>query len=125
MEKKTINFMIASKLKMSSTLGHLAARLQHTSHSNTNCHFAGLDGEVGRQRRRQVLRRALEFVPNSVKLWMSAVELEEAEDARVMLARAVECVPHAVDLWLALARRVCGDPNVVVDVLFPALEEVS
>jgi pre-mRNA-processing factor 6 len=51
-----------------------------------------------------VLRRALEFIPNSVKLWKEAVELEEAHDARVMLARAVECVPSSVDLWLALAK---------------------
>ena len=51
-----------------------------------------------------VLRRALEFVPKSVKLWKAAVELESADDARVMLHRAVECVPESVELWLALAR---------------------
>ena len=51
-----------------------------------------------------ILRRALEFVPNSVKLWRTAIELETAEDARIMLGRAVECVPHSVDMWLALAR---------------------
>ena len=35
---------------------------------------------------------ALGFVPNSVRLWKAAVELEDdPEDARVMLARAVEC----------------------------------
>lgn len=51
-----------------------------------------------------VLRRALEFVPNSVKLWKTAIELEGVEDALIMLGRAVECVPHSVDMWLALAR---------------------
>jgi hypothetical protein len=39
-----------------------------------------------------------------VKLWKAAVEVEDADDARVMLHRAVECVPESVDLWLALAR---------------------
>jgi hypothetical protein len=51
-----------------------------------------------------VLRRALEFVPKSVKLWKAAVELESSDDARVMLHRAVECVPESVELWLALAK---------------------
>ena len=51
-----------------------------------------------------VLRRALEFVPNSVKLWRVAIDLESVEDARIMLGRAVECVPRSVDMWLALAR---------------------
>ncbi|KAL0595802.1 LOW QUALITY PROTEIN: Pre-mRNA-processing factor 6 [Plecturocebus cupreus] len=47
---------------------------------------------------------ALEHVPNSVRLWKAAVELEEPEDARIMLSRAVECCPTSVELWLALAR---------------------
>ena len=51
-----------------------------------------------------MLRRALEFVPKSVKLWKAAVELESSDDARVMLHRAVECVPESVELWLALAK---------------------
>ncbi len=51
-----------------------------------------------------VLRRALEFVPKSVKLWKAAVDLESSDDARVMLHRAVECVPESVELWLALAK---------------------
>ena len=47
---------------------------------------------------------ALEFVPNSVKLWKAAVELEQPDDARILLSRAVECVPHNVAMWLALAK---------------------
>ncbi|XP_006812364.1 uncharacterized protein LOC102805914, partial [Saccoglossus kowalevskii] len=46
----------------------------------------------------------LEHIPNSVKLWKSAVELETPEDARILLSRAVECCPTSVELWLALAR---------------------
>ena len=53
---------------------------------------------------RRVLRKALEVIPNSVKLWQAAIDLEGPDDARLMLGRAVECVPHSVDMWLALAR---------------------
>lgn len=49
-------------------------------------------------------RKALEHIPNSVRLWKAAVELENPEDARILLSRAVECCPTSVELWLALAR---------------------
>lgn len=49
-------------------------------------------------------RKALQEIPNSVRLWKAAVELEEPEDARILLSRAVECCPTSVELWLALAR---------------------
>ena len=41
---------------------------------------------------------ALEHIPNSVRLWKAAVELEEEEDARIMLSRAVECCPTSVEV---------------------------
>lgn len=47
---------------------------------------------------------ALEQVPNSVRLWKAAVELEDTEDARIMLSRSVECCPLSTELWLALAK---------------------
>ena len=37
-----------------------------------------------------MLRRALELIPDSERLWKAAVELEEKEAARVLLTRAVE-----------------------------------
>lgn len=42
----------------------------------------------------RVLRRALERVPTSVRLWKAAVELANADDARILLSRAVECCPQ-------------------------------
>merc|ERR1719228_417424 len=54
--------------------------------------------------KKRVFRKALEHIPNSVRLWKAAVELEEPEDARILLSRAVECCPTSVELWLALAR---------------------
>ena len=47
---------------------------------------------------------ALETIPTSVRLWKTAVELEDIEDAKILLGRAVECCPLSVELWLALAR---------------------
>ena len=41
---------------------------------------------------------ALENIPNSVRLWKLAVELEDEEDARIMLSRAVECCPTSVEV---------------------------
>lgn len=41
---------------------------------------------------------ALEMIPNSVRLWKQAVELENEEDARIMLSRAVECCPTSVEV---------------------------
>ncbi|KAJ8980959.1 hypothetical protein NQ317_013411 [Molorchus minor] len=62
------------------------------------------DLELELKAKRRVFRKALEHVPNSVRLWKAAVELENPEDARILLSRAVECCPSAVELWLALAR---------------------
>lgn len=50
-----------------------------------------------------VTRVALENVSKSVRLWKTAVELEEPEDARIMLSRAVECCPTSVEVHLAHA----------------------
>ena len=45
---------------------------------------------------------ALEHIPNSVRLWKAAVELEDEEDARIMLSRAVECCPTSVEVGISL-----------------------
>ena len=55
-------------------------------------------------KKRHVLWRALEFIPNSVVLWKEAVGLESEENAALLLRRAVEQVPESVELWLALAK---------------------
>lgn len=44
---------------------------------------------------------ALENVSKSVRLWKTAVELEEPEDARIMLSRAVECCPTSVEVHIS------------------------
>ena len=46
----------------------------------------------------------MEAIPNSVRLWKAAVELEEPYDAKILLSRAVECCPTSTELWIALAR---------------------
>lgn len=62
------------------------------------------DLETETKAKRRVFRKALEHIPNSVRLWKAAVELENPEDARILLSRAVECCSTSVELWLALAR---------------------
>mmetsp|Transcript_36225 Transcript_36225/g.78154 ORF Transcript_36225/g.78154 Transcript_36225/m.78154 type:complete len:592 (-) Transcript_36225:57-1832(-) len=54
--------------------------------------------------KKAVLRKALEANPNSVTLWKAAIDLEDADDAKILLSVAVEKVPHSVEMWLALAR---------------------
>lgn len=49
--------------------------------------------QVDVNKKKPILRRALEFVPNSVKLWKEAVQLESPDEAKILLWRAVECVP--------------------------------
>ena len=46
------------------------------------------------QAKSRVLRRALEKVPTSVRLWKAAIELAGEDDARVLLKRATECCPQ-------------------------------
>ena len=52
-------------------LGTQAARLEHDDAAKA-----------------RVLRRALERIPNSVKLWKAAVELANERDARILLVRS-------------------------------------
>lgn len=78
--------------------------------------IAAADLEEEAVAKKRILRKALEFVPNSVRLWKAAVQLEDPDNARILLSRAVECVlvylsltftrcvPQSVDIWLALAR---------------------
>ena len=50
--------------------------------------------EQDKQAKSRVLRRALEKVPTSVRLWKAAIELASEDDARVLLKRATECCPQ-------------------------------
>ena len=50
--------------------------------------------EQDKQAKSRVLRRALEKVPTSVRLWKAAIELASEDDARVLLKRATECCPR-------------------------------
>lgn len=52
----------------------------------------------------KILRRGLENVPNSIRLWRELIELEGESEAKTLLHKAVECVPHCLEMWLALAK---------------------
>ena len=64
----------------------------------------GGDPAQGKARKLEVLKRALEQIPNDLEVWKDAIALEDEEGAKILLHRAVECVPDATELWLALAR---------------------
>lgn len=49
------------------------------------------DLETNEAQKKIVLRRALEFIPNSVKLWKTAIELESVADARSAHDILLEC----------------------------------
>ena len=53
-------------------------------------------------RKRRVLRKALERVPTSVRLWKAVVDLSPEEDAKILLARATEAILRSA---MALRRR--------------------
>lgn len=52
--------------------------------------------EADERAKSRVLRKALEKIPTSVRLWKAAVELVNEDDARIMLNRAVECCPQVL-----------------------------
>lgn len=45
------------------------------------------------QEREDILRRALEMLPTSFRLWLAAIELAGKDDARVLLQQATACCP--------------------------------
>ena len=81
----------------------LGAAVRHLP-ASVKIFLKAADLEVDDASKKAVLRKALEANPTSVTLWKAAIELEDAEDARILLGVAVEKVPHSVEMWLALAR---------------------
>ena len=48
----------------------------------------------------EVLRKGLEHIPDSLRLWEAVVEFANEEDAKILLLRAVEYCPLQVEVWL-------------------------
>ena len=67
------------------------------------------------EKKKRVLRQALDHIPQSVAIWKEAVNLEEdAANAKLLLHKATEIVPLSVELWLALARLETPDQAQIV-----------
>ena len=94
--------MVGAGRRLAAAIGGSRVSTRLTARGRSLVQAASLETNI--TMRRRVLRKALEVIPNSVKVWQAAIDLEPPEDARLMLGRAVECVPHSVDMWLALAR---------------------
>lgn len=41
----------------------------------------------------KILRKGLENLPQSLKLWKELIELEDVDEAKKLLYKAVECIP--------------------------------
>ena len=70
--------------------------------------------EKDKKGKRRVFKKALENIPNSVRLWKNAVELEDEDDAKMLLKRAVECCPTATELWVSYETSYKGVTNLLV-----------
>jgi pre-mRNA-processing factor 6 len=66
--------------------------------------LASANKEGDRAMKIKVLKRALEYIPNSELLWKELIELSSESEAKVLLHRAVECIPTRLEFWLALAK---------------------
>lgn len=62
------------------------------------------ESEEKRENKVEVLRKALEYNSESVKLWKEIVAVSDESQAVKYLRKAVICAPHSLDLWLALAK---------------------
>ena len=71
---------------------------------SVNIWMQAAEMEADEAAKKRVLLRALERVPESVRLWKAVVDISNENDARILLSRAVECCPQHVELWLALAK---------------------
>ncbi|XP_039656363.1 pre-mRNA-processing factor 6 [Perca fluviatilis] len=94
----------AARLQPGDTAKAVVAQAVRHLPGSVRIYIRAAELETDIRAKKRVLRKALENVSKSVRLWKTAVELEEPEDARIMLSRAVECCPTSVELWLALAR---------------------
>jgi len=66
--------------------------------------LAAAQREADKTMKIKILKRGLEFISNSSKIWKELVELVDENEAKALLYRAVECLPTDLELWLALAK---------------------
>jgi pre-mRNA-processing factor 6 len=66
--------------------------------------IASADKETNPQLKINILKKALENNPESVRLWKEIVSISSESEAKKYLEKAVICAPHSLDLWLALAK---------------------
>ena len=83
----------------------IAANAIMNNNTSTRLWIEAVKLEQDERGKKNVLRKAIDHIPQSVAIWKEAVNLEEDMDnARKMLRKAVETIPLSVELWLALAR---------------------
>jgi hypothetical protein len=53
------------------------------------------DPLIRKRRKRELLAKALEHIPEEIEIWRLAMELEDEEGKKSLLYRAVESIPHS------------------------------
>ena len=83
----------------------IAAAALKINDRSTRLWIEAMKLETDPVKKKRVLRKAIDHIPQSVLIWKEAVNLEDdPADARLLLAKATEIIPLSVELWLALAR---------------------
>jgi pre-mRNA-processing factor 6 len=63
-----------------------------------------VDFEVDNLSKTRILRKALEWLPNTADLWLAIVQFEDDKDISIkMLEKATTIIPDSFDLWVKLA----------------------
>jgi len=94
----------ASRLQKGEDAKGVLARGVAALPKSVNIWMRAANLETDDNSKKRILLRALERVPESVRLWKAVVDISDENDARILLSRAVECCPQHVELWLALAK---------------------
>lgn len=83
----------------------IAAKGIQANPQSTALFIGAADLETIPANRQRVLRRAIDALPKSEKIWRELINgVADASEAKLLTAKAVEEIPLSVDLWLGLAR---------------------
>ncbi|KAL6714718.1 U4/U6 x U5 tri-snRNP complex subunit Prp1 [Lecanora helva] len=106
-------WMEAMRLNDNHNAKIIAAKGIQANPQSTALFIGAADLESVPGNRQRVLRRAIDALPKSEKIWRELINgVDDPSEAKLLTAKAVEEIPLSVDLWLGLARLevVTGNP---------------
>lgn len=66
--------------------------------------FAAMELEPDITKKKKILRKAVDNIPNSAVLWKAFINLEEPKNAKGIIQKALQYIPQSIELWIALAQ---------------------